>query len=94
MSYKIPLEGGMLEERMIELVKNHLEISEISLKFPLGPIISPSPGPTFDIEVAAPETADKKSRPVKDRSIAKSINNNKYENIKTITEVIKSSDIF
>ena len=27
MSYKIPLEGGMLEERMIELVKNHLEIS-------------------------------------------------------------------
>ena len=27
MSYKIPLEGGMLESRMIELVKNHLEIS-------------------------------------------------------------------
>ncbi len=27
MSYRIPLEGGMPEERMIELVKNHLEIS-------------------------------------------------------------------
>jgi len=27
MSYRIPLEGGMLEERMIELIKNHLEIS-------------------------------------------------------------------
>jgi len=27
MSYKIPIEGGILEERMIELVKNHLEIS-------------------------------------------------------------------
>ena len=27
MSYRIPREGGMLEERMIELVKNHLEIS-------------------------------------------------------------------
>ena len=27
MSYKIPLEGGMLESRMIELIKNHLEIS-------------------------------------------------------------------
>ena len=27
MSYKIPREGGMLEERMIELVKNHLDIS-------------------------------------------------------------------
>ena len=27
MSYKIPLQGAMPEERMIELVKNHLEIS-------------------------------------------------------------------
>ena len=27
MSYKIPLEGEILESRMIELVKNHLEIS-------------------------------------------------------------------
>ena len=27
MSYRIPLEGGLLESRMIELVKNHLEIS-------------------------------------------------------------------
>ena len=27
MSYKIPREGGMLESRMIELIKNHLEIS-------------------------------------------------------------------
>ena len=27
MSYRIPLEGGMLESRMIELIKNHLEIS-------------------------------------------------------------------
>jgi len=27
MSYKIPIEGDMLESRMIELVKNHLEIS-------------------------------------------------------------------
>jgi len=27
MSYRIPLQGAMPEERMIELVKNHLEIS-------------------------------------------------------------------
>ncbi len=27
MSYRIPLEGGMLESRMMELIKNHLEIS-------------------------------------------------------------------
>ena len=25
MSYKIPVEGEMLESRMIELIKNHLE---------------------------------------------------------------------
>ena len=27
MSYNIPIEGDMLESRMIELIKNHLEIS-------------------------------------------------------------------
>ena len=45
----------------------HLEIFDTSLKFPFGPIISPSPGPTLDIDVAAPEIADKKSRPVNDK---------------------------
>ena len=55
----------------------HLETSGIDLKFPLGPIISPKPGPTFDIEVAAPEIADKKSRPVIESSIAIKININK-----------------
>ena len=48
----------------------HLEISGIDLKFPFGPIISPSPGPTFDIDVAAPEIEDKKSRPVMESNIA------------------------
>ena len=37
-------------------------------KFPLGPIIDPNPGPTLEIEVAAPEIAVTKSRPVSDRS--------------------------
>jgi len=55
----------------------HLEISGIDLKFPLGPIISPSPGPTFDIEEAAPEIAVKKSRPVIDSNIAIITNINK-----------------
>jgi len=41
----------------------HFDIFETSLKFPFGPIISPKPGPTFEIDVAAPEIADKKSRP-------------------------------
>ena len=55
----------------------HLEISGTDLKFPFGPIISPRPGPTFDIDVAAPEIADKKSRPVIESNIAVKININK-----------------
>ena len=35
-------------------------------KLPFGPIVDPRPGPTFEIEVAAPEIAVKKSRPDKD----------------------------
>ena len=42
----------------------HLDMSGSAEKFPLGPIIDPSPGPTLDIEVAAPEIDVIKSRPV------------------------------
>tara|TARA_B100001250_G_scaffold405780_1_gene423785 strand:+ start:1169 stop:1333 length:165 start_codon:yes stop_codon:yes gene_type:complete len=35
-------------------------------KFPLGPIIDPNPGPTLEIDVAAPDIDVIKSRPVKD----------------------------
>ena len=55
----------------------HLEISGIDLKFPFGPITSPNPGPTFDIEVAAPEIADKKSSPVIESNMAIKTNINK-----------------
>tara|TARA_B100000029_G_scaffold192288_1_gene190334 strand:+ start:744 stop:908 length:165 start_codon:yes stop_codon:yes gene_type:complete len=37
-------------------------------KFPLGPIIFPKPGPTFEIDVAAPEIEVIKSRPLSDKS--------------------------
>ena len=47
-------------------VKIHFEISGREEKLPLGPIIDPKPGPTFEIEVAAPETEVTKSNPVKD----------------------------
>ena len=33
---------------------------------PFGPIIDPNPGPTLDIDVAAPEIAVTKSRPLND----------------------------
>ena len=46
--------------------KIHLETSGSEEKFPLGPIIDPRPGPTFEIDVAAPEIEVIKSRPVKD----------------------------
>ena len=35
-------------------------------KLPLGPIISPKPGPTFEIEVAAPDIEVIKFNPDKD----------------------------
>ena len=40
-------------------------------KLPLGPIISPNPGPTLEIDVAAPEMEVTKSKPVKDKIAAK-----------------------
>ena len=46
-------------------------------KSPLGPIVGPNPGPTLDIEVAAPEIEVIKSRPV---------NESKAVNKKNITK--------
>ena len=50
-------------------VSIHFEISGSDEKFPLGPIIFPNPGPTFEIEVAAPEIEVIKSRPVNELSL-------------------------
>ena len=49
----------------------HFEMSGNDEKFPFGPIIDPNPGPTLDIDVAAPEIAEIKSRPVKDNNAVK-----------------------
>ena len=45
----------------------HFEISGNDEKLPLGPIIEPRPGPTFEIDVAAPDIEVIKSRPVNER---------------------------
>jgi hypothetical protein len=37
-------------------------------KFPLGPIVEPNPGPTLEIDVAAPEIEVTKSKPLKDKN--------------------------
>ena len=39
-------------------------------KSPLGPMIGPNPGPTFDIDVAAPDIEVIKSRPVTESKAA------------------------
>ena len=48
----------------------HFEISGNDEKLPLGPIIEPRPGPTFEIDVAAPDIEVIKSRPVNDSKAA------------------------
>ena len=52
-------------------LKLNLEKLGKLLKLPLGPIISPNPGPTFDIAEADPDIAVIKSKPFKDKSAAK-----------------------
>ena len=56
--------------KIIPTVNIHLEISGKDEKSPFGPIIGPNPGPTLEIDVAAPEIAVIKSRPVKERRAA------------------------
>ena len=48
------------------IVSIHLEMSGKVEKLPFGPISSPKPGPTFDIEVAAPDIDVIKSNPDND----------------------------
>ena len=43
--------------KIIAILKIHFEKSVNWEKFPFGPIISPKPGPTFDIDVAAADIA-------------------------------------
>ena len=57
--------------KIIPILKAHLDGSDNEEKLPLGPIISPNPGPTLEIEVAAPEIEVTKSKPVKDSIAAK-----------------------
>ena len=52
--------------KIIPKLNINLEISGKDEKFPFGPIIDPSPGPTLDIDVAAPEIDVIKSRPDKE----------------------------
>ena len=57
----------------------HFEISGNDEKLPFGPIIEPNPGPTLEMDVAAPDIEVIKSKPV---------NDNKAVMIKKITRYI------
>ena len=74
--------------KIIPKLNIHFEITGKEEKFPLGPIIEPSPGPTLDIDVAAPDIDVIKSRPVRESSavIIKKIT--KYMYIKEIIEAM------
>ena len=53
------------------IVSIHLEMSGKEEKFPFGPIVDPKPGPTFEIDVAAPDIDVIKSNPVSDNNADK-----------------------
>ena len=74
--------------KIIPKLNIHFEISGRDEKFPLGPIIEPSPGPTFDIDVAAPEIDVIKSKPVIESSAVMIKKITKYMYIKEIIEAI------
>ena len=48
----------------------HFALSGRDVNVPAGPIIFPNPGPTFEIDVTAPDIAVRKSRPTKESAIA------------------------
>ena len=66
----------------------HLDIFGKVEKSPLGPIIDPSPGPTLDIDVAAPEIEVIKSSPVSESRVVKKKKIIKYIYINEIIDEI------
>jgi len=48
----------------------HFALSGRDWNVPLGPMISPKPGPTLEIDVTAPDIAVMKSSPTNDSAIA------------------------
>ena len=81
--------------KIMEILKKHLEKSDTGEKFPFGPIISPKPGPTFDIDVAAADIAVIKSKPLIDNKAVTIKKINIYKKINEIIEDINfSSTLF
>ena len=80
--------------KIIPTLRIHFEMSGKEEKSLFGPMTEPNPGPTFDIEVAAPEIEVIKSNPLIDNNIAIIKNINKKVKMKIMTDFINSSEIF
>tara|TARA_B100000945_G_scaffold287058_1_gene258385 strand:+ start:240 stop:599 length:360 start_codon:yes stop_codon:yes gene_type:complete len=79
--------------KIMAILKIHLEKSVNCEKLPFGPIISPRPGPTFDIEVAAADMAVVKFNPSIDNKAETIKKINIYKNINEIIEAKNFSSI-
>jgi len=55
----------------IPILNIHFALSGRGLKVPAGPMISPRPGPTLDIDVTAPDIAVVKSNPTNESASAR-----------------------
>ena len=65
--------------------RSHFAVSGRLPKLPVGPIDSPSPGPTLQIAVAAPDIAVMKLSPSADRLAARRTKHTIYKKKKPIT---------
>ena len=74
--------------KIIPTLRIHFEMSGKEEKSLFGPMTEPNPGPTFDIEVAAPEIEVIKSKPVTESNAAITKNIIKYMYIKEIIDEI------
>ena len=72
--------------KIIPRLKAHFEGLDNEEKLPSGPIISPNPGPTFDIADAEPDIEVTKSNPFIDNNAAKMKKIKKYRKTKVIIE--------
>ena len=78
--------------RSIPKHKLNLEKLGKSLKLPVGPIISPSPGPTFDIAEADPDIAVTKSKPSIELTTADEKDGVVFARCRTTHDILKLVD--
>ena len=64
----------------------HFALSGSGSNVPLGPMMSPRPGPTLEIDVTAPDMAVRKSSPTKDRAMASIVKQSAYMKKKLMTD--------